>query len=322
MPNKENEPDILYHYCSNETFLNIIKNKTIRLSDICKSNDYMEAKWLLEYIEEEAIRQYKENPFIIRDGVIHGLDGIDTIKYLIRYEKQKIMRRVDDLFYVACFSENGDKLSQWRGYADDGYGLSIGFSKNMLESISGKEELMYLRKVTYPIEVASKEISDFVRRFLESIYYAIDKGDTKDIFFDEYSSDVFLSMSTIVLLQTSLFFKNPAFVEEQEWRLVLNDELSKGDNWEDWYDSEIGKPNINGYFGERFPKGLEFRSNRNKIISYFDLLFNGYQGEIIKKIFIGPKSEVEEDDIFQILTYYGYNGNYDIVIEKSKSTYR
>lgn len=36
--------DIIYHYCSLETFVQIIKNKTIRLSDLNKTNDY--AGWL------------------------------------------------------------------------------------------------------------------------------------------------------------------------------------------------------------------------------------------------------------------------------------
>lgn len=35
----------IYHYCSLETFSQIIKNKTIRLSDLNKTNDYMEKKW-------------------------------------------------------------------------------------------------------------------------------------------------------------------------------------------------------------------------------------------------------------------------------------
>jgi hypothetical protein len=37
-----------------------------------------------------------------------------------------------------CLSEQGDLLSQWRGYADDAYGISIGFSKPYLEELSRK----------------------------------------------------------------------------------------------------------------------------------------------------------------------------------------
>ncbi len=31
--------NLIYHYCSVETFLNIVRNHTLRLSDLCKSTD-------------------------------------------------------------------------------------------------------------------------------------------------------------------------------------------------------------------------------------------------------------------------------------------
>lgn len=51
--------DLLYHYCNVETFLNIIRNKTIRLSDITKSNDNMEGKWLFTFVEKEVLVNIK-----------------------------------------------------------------------------------------------------------------------------------------------------------------------------------------------------------------------------------------------------------------------
>jgi len=197
--------DVLYHYCSVETFLNIIRNKTIRLSDVGKSNDYMETKWLLEYFEKEVIRQYQENPSILSNQVIYGLDDIDTIKFLVQNEKQKMMRRTDHLFYTACFSENGDKLSQWRGYADDGYGVSLGFNFNVLKSISEKDELLKLNKVIYPNEETPNEIKVYAEKYLNSIYGLIFDGKTKDIYFNDYSSgDAFFELSSRVLLQNSI----------------------------------------------------------------------------------------------------------------------
>lgn len=37
--------NLLYHYCSLDTFLSIVQNRTIRLSDITKSNDAKELTW-------------------------------------------------------------------------------------------------------------------------------------------------------------------------------------------------------------------------------------------------------------------------------------
>lgn len=33
---------------------------------------------------------------------------------------------------ISCFSKNGDLLSQWRAYAEDGKGFSIGFDSNYI----------------------------------------------------------------------------------------------------------------------------------------------------------------------------------------------
>lgn len=313
----------LYHYCSLDAFLNIIRNKSIRMSDIGKSNDFMEAKWLFEFFEEEVLHQYNEEPFINSNRVIYGLSDIDTLRFLIRNEKNKMINRNDELFYVTCFSEEGDVLSQWRGYADDGFGVSIGFDSEVLKTIASNEELLQLKKVVYPRskELIHKEIKSHARSFLESVYYAISQGDTKDIYFNDYSLDSFYSVSTKALLQESLFYKNPAFQEEKEWRLVLNEELDKSSSeWEVWNYIEENTPE--SYFWERFPAGLQFRNTRSKLISFFDLSFKGFEQQIIKEIYIGPKSEVEENDMYQLLGYYGYQVLDEITVKKSKSTYR
>lgn len=50
-------PDTLYYYCTLSTFVKIIESKTLRLSEIGKSNDYMELVWLRSRIIPEIIRQ-------------------------------------------------------------------------------------------------------------------------------------------------------------------------------------------------------------------------------------------------------------------------
>jgi hypothetical protein len=58
--------------------------------------------------------------------------------------------------------------------------------------------------------------------------------------------------------------------------------------------------------------------------------FEKVKQSIIKEIFIGPKSEVEVDDIVNLLSFYGYydgiEGGYNsqkpIDIKKSVTTYR
>lgn len=44
---------MVYHYCNLDTFLKIIQNKSLRLSDIGKSNDYTELIYIQNIIREE-----------------------------------------------------------------------------------------------------------------------------------------------------------------------------------------------------------------------------------------------------------------------------
>ena len=52
---RESNTEAVYHYCSVETFLKIIQRKTLRLSDIGKSNDYEERVYIEKKILEALI---------------------------------------------------------------------------------------------------------------------------------------------------------------------------------------------------------------------------------------------------------------------------
>lgn len=49
-------------------------------------------------------------------------------------EIRRALLIIEDMFdgLGFCLSEKPDLLSQWRGYADDGQGLSIGFNKRII----------------------------------------------------------------------------------------------------------------------------------------------------------------------------------------------
>ena len=46
------DDEVFYHYCSLETLVSILKNKTIRMSDIYKLNDTDETKAILKYMSD------------------------------------------------------------------------------------------------------------------------------------------------------------------------------------------------------------------------------------------------------------------------------
>lgn len=44
-----------------------------------------------------------------------------------------------DPILITCFSKQEDKLSQWRTYGQDGYGVAIGFDLNKIMLLQDKE---------------------------------------------------------------------------------------------------------------------------------------------------------------------------------------
>lgn len=120
-------PPILYHYCSIDTFLSIINNCNIWLSDAGKTNDSTETKWVFSEVKkvvEQALDSYKNlyKPEILSKAKNIAYNVIDNLVFgkapFVRNSKK----------FLFCFSEAEDLLSQWRSYGDDGKGVAIGFN--------------------------------------------------------------------------------------------------------------------------------------------------------------------------------------------------
>ncbi len=103
--------EIIYHYCSVETFTNIINNRSFWLSDVYNTNDPLEINYLINQLEIGNLRT-----------------SLETFSDVCKNYKPLTP-------YVGCFSKEHDLLSQWRGYADDGYGLAIGFNPKYFERL-------------------------------------------------------------------------------------------------------------------------------------------------------------------------------------------
>jgi hypothetical protein len=119
--------------------------------------------------------------------------------------------------HIACFSKDGDLLSQWRGYANDGKGISIGFNRKYFESIKMLDNKEFeICDVIYRCKEQEKLLkslfstigSDNLKQ-LEEFY--INKGDNNC--FEEI-------MFAGALLRYGMIFKNETFSEEKEVRLI------------------------------------------------------------------------------------------------------
>lgn len=106
--------ETIYHYCLLDTFIQIIKNKTLRLSDLNKTNDYMEKKWgidflyyvLCEELQNKGIQMNLRETYWYNGNAHTHLEQLENdIKLYLNHQT-----------LITCFSKEKDMLSQWRAY--------------------------------------------------------------------------------------------------------------------------------------------------------------------------------------------------------------
>ena len=149
--------------------------------------------------------------------------------------------------------------------------------------------------------IENKLITDVAKNFIDNFFCYAESNNILDI---NGINSYWEKIDTSVLSQESMFIKSDKFSDEKEWRLVINDDLDKTRNeWDKQYNWK-GEDNLTE-FEKLIPNSLEYRYTKNNIISYMDLNFSDYiEDDLIAEIVIGPKSKIEEADIFQVLLHY------------------
>ncbi|RAW19321.1 hypothetical protein DC345_00625 [Paenibacillus taichungensis] len=284
---REHEEKLYYHYCSVNTFVKIIENSTIRASNPFKMNDTQEFKWLFKFIPE-VIESYVS---VLTDEKQKEQYKYFYIETLTEIYEGYYSEQVNP--YIACFSEEGDILSQWRSYADNSRGVAIGFS---LEEFK-KHQLIEIININYDLK-QQKEL------LLQAL---IDFGleDPTNLNFDRMKH-VFTAATIAIehILDKSIYCKNPAFSEEKEVRLVYNPEKYSPFNQEQ---------------SQLIVSDIQFRNDNEKLISYYDINFSEFKKEVVKEIYIGSNSKLNDRDLTLFLEKNGY---YNLEIKSSASTYR
>lgn len=200
----------LFHYTSIQGLIGILADRKIWATNISHLNDKQEL-FQARNMFREAIQDlektidhnppcailppdYKENPKIT---FLNGLNALLSLAQSLP-------------IFVCSFSEEGDQLSQWRGYARNGYGFSIGFNYNKLENHAEQQKFI-LKKCIYKKKHQQKVINDFIEsEILPTLANAekIEPSPNKVM-------DIFEK-----ILQLLPIIKNEHFKEEKEWRLI------------------------------------------------------------------------------------------------------
>jgi len=317
------ENNIVYHYCTVETFLNIIKNHTLRLSDLCSSNDKAEMKILFSNLKNEILNQYRKREDFF-ETIIYGMDVDESFDFILKRMIYKMNNDINQMLFGTCFSEKGDLLGQWREYADKGTGIAIGFNIEWLQKL-GNKNLFKFSKVNYGYSKDNILIEEYAARIYNGMIQTMENGEIKKLIDDSSSLPYMIYLQKECLLFESVFQKGKEYKSEEEWRLILDDEETRK-NYPEW-DIYYNWKNKNLRFGEKeiyslIPNGMEFMVKSGRIIPYLDLKFDVDKNNLpIEEVITGPNCKVNIIDIYHLLQFYGFDGD-KIEIKKSQSSYR
>jgi hypothetical protein len=270
--------EIVYHYCSPSVFLSLIKHKQLWLTSLSQSNDHLEGTWMLRHWLNLFMHSKDAKKRLERRGAQIAVETVLSHNVAIG----------------TCFSEDGDLLSQWRGYAVDGTGFSVGFDKEGLEKIASLPErspYLSMAKVSYGYQDI-KQVNDVVR-----ILHAAFGDDAKK--YQEGSNGIG-SMSLEFTPEKheaqkaaarSLFkVKNGAFAEEKEWRLFTFESVKK-------------------------VEGVEFRESRGILSPFIKI---DIPVDLIRCVWLGPTNKTSQPIIEEALKV----SDIDCPVYTSHASYR
>lgn len=313
---------LVYHYCSLETFDAIISSQIIRLSEITKSNDSQEIDHTLSQASIIFKKMIAEVPQVEEWYVPIIAAPLD-----MHFTSYHSIKR----YAAACFSYAEDNLSQWRGYADNGKGISLGFDKELLlneyknfvsdlgtaNDIYSEMDfsLLYgdvfysdnqcqevIKKLILPYIEYIKECD--ISKFLEEVFSDVANLSKNDLHNNKLLADICSG-----IYAKAPFFKHKSFQEEHEWRIVLPF-LN--------YAKPIASDTISNTAIKKCYEYQKYYLHNDRLITYFDFIFSP---SIIKKIYIGPRCQLGINDIYYMLMKNDYDTR-QITVEKTNSPFR
>lgn len=200
-------PQTLYHYTTAAGLQGILETKRIWATELRFLNDERELQFGIDLLAAELQRQVAER---------------DTRQSLPKIIEVLSVHRILRHYFVACFCEQGDLLSQWRGYASPG-GYALGFA---VEECGLPEWAVRFLPVVYDRPSAQSMASGWASatadRFLHVFDERLDAAITGPSpqptvaqLIKEFGHDRFDEMEAIAAA-----LKDPSFSEEREWRII------------------------------------------------------------------------------------------------------
>lgn len=281
---------LVYHYCSAESFQAILESGKLRFSDINMMNDSTELRWAYSIFEEAATR------LINRTGISEQVPTM-TVEFFDAVDQVLSQGQLIAHPFISCMSLDGNSLDQWRNYADDGRGYAIGFRAKALMQLP-----ISLLQVTYDSE-------EQVREMMAALLALHSRKPELPL-----GGEAFEDAALISIFMTAL--KHPSFQSEREVRCLRAISLEKvGSNFRF---VDLGGHGRNGVpvLGER----VRYATRSGSLTAFVDIPYTLPAEECpIVEVALGPKNGTDLGNVFLFL---GSLGHGEINVRPSNLPYR
>jgi hypothetical protein len=197
----------LYHYTDAAGLFGMFSSEEVWHSSIFHMNDPSELSYGL-HIAQDALTQLFCNTLA-----------------------DKLLTDIGTAFelYLACFSDDGDELGQWRGYGDNGRGFAIGFAPHLFHPKDRKPEhpadAAFVTSVEYSQSTIEHRNNEATAKALAAFAQIQDAVRTAE---ELRACMIELSiLLTTPLLWNALSTKHQAYRNERERRVVILGESGK-----------------------------------------------------------------------------------------------
>jgi Protein of unknown function (DUF2971) len=255
----------LYHYTDAVGLIGILTQQVFRATNIFYLNDRSEISHCAVLIRDRL------------DLALHGLSG--PIAQVLVQARDGFNPFETLTIYVACFSEVGDQLSQWRGYGGGGRGYSIGVAPRR-DHPTQEAPRIITRRVIYDHQKQVELVDDAISALRALAEPLFTKGYPSD------SENMIAKLVSFFKRRVGDYlwcFKNSAFSEEQEWRFSF----------------------LAGPFGMPYggmQREIKFRAGAGGVVPYVELdIFNLRRGDderlAISEVVCGPTLHPKEEQV-------------------------
>lgn len=264
--------DVVYHYTGPTGLLGIIDSKAIWATNAWFMNDSREAIYGIQ-----SIIKFTKS--------LRGREGVSPKLAKLCHRMARIVSKTHKISgpysHIACFSRNGDQLSQWRAYCREG-GFSIGFDLDGVRRVTSATGSIAptIREVSY--EPAQQHfLLDHIFQRVVAIEGRKDRERTLDF------------VVQAVMLAPAL--KHAGFSEEAEVRLHL-------------FLSE-----------QEMTQHVQFRATELGVVPYIPVpLAQDGERLPLREVIVGPSPNQAEAEmaVRQLLARYGYGD--EVAVRRSR----